>query len=138
MKWPQLYLAWVVAAVAMLGSLYFSDIRFFVPCTLCWYQRIMMYPLVLLLGIAAYKQDAPITRYALPMSIIGLGIAAFHYLEQKVPWVSSAVVCRTGIPCDTSYINWLGFITIPFLSLTAFTIITVMLVMVHRSRKQAR
>lgn len=138
MKAPQLYLAWLVATVAMLGSLYFSEIRFFIPCTLCWYQRIMMYPLVLILGIAAYKQDAQVTRYALPLSIIGMGISAFHYLEQKVPWVSSAVICRTGIPCDTSYINWLGFITIPLLAFTAFTIITVLLVIVHRNRKQAR
>ncbi len=137
MKAPQLYLAWLVATVAMLGSLYFSDIRFFVPCTLCWYQRIFMYPLVLILGIASYKQDVKVTRYALPMSVIGMLIAGFHYLEQKVPWISSSAVCRTGVPCDVQYINWLGFITIPLLSLVAFTIITVLLAAVHRSRKLA-
>src|SRR5690606_2842369 len=118
----------------MLGSLYFSDIRFFVPCTLCWYQRILMYPLVIILGIASYKQDKSVTRYALPLSVLGTLVAGFHYLEQKVPWISSSAVCRSGVPCDVQYINWLGFITIPFLSLVAFSLITVLLVLVRRSR----
>ena len=118
----------------MLGSNYYSDVRAVIPCTLCWYQRILMYPLVIVLGVASYKQDKSVTRYALPLSVLGLLIAAFHYLEQKVPWISSSAVCRTGVPCDVQYINWLGFITIPFLSLVAFTIITALLVVVHRSR----
>ena len=134
MRAPLLYPAWLVAAVAMLGSLYFSDVRFFVPCTLCWYQRILMYPLVIILGIASYKQDKNVTRYALPLAVLGTLVAGFHYLEQKVPWISSSAVCRSGVPCDVQYINWLGFITIPFLSLVAFSIITVLLVLVHRSR----
>lgn len=137
MRAPLLYPAWLVAAVAMLGSLYFSDVRFFVPCTLCWYQRILMYPLVLILGIAGYKQDASVTRYALPLSVLGVLVAGFHYLEQKVPWISSSAVCRSGVPCDVQYINWLGFITIPLLSLVAFSIITVLLILVRRSRAQA-
>lgn len=135
MRAPLLYPAWIVATVAMLGSLYFSEVRFFVPCTLCWYQRIFMYPLVLILGIAIYRQDERVTRYALPLSVIGLGVAAFHYLEQKVPWISSSAVCRSGVPCDVQYINWLGFITIPLLSLVAFALITALLLMVRRSAK---
>ena len=134
MRAPLLYPAWLVAAVAMLGSLYFSDIRFFVPCTLCWYQRILMYPLVIILGVASYKQDKSVTRYALPLSVLGTLVAAFPFLQQKVPWISSSAVCRSGVPCDVQYINWLGFITIPFLSLVAFSIITVLLVLVRRSR----
>ncbi len=134
MRAPLLYPAWLVATVAMLGSLYFSDVLLYVPCTLCWYQRILMYPLVLILGIASYKQDKGVTRYALPLSILGTLVAGFHYLEQKVPWISSSAVCRSGVPCDVQYINWLGFITIPFLSLVAFAIITVLLIQVRRSR----
>lgn len=134
MRAPLIYLAWVVSVVATLGSLYFSEVRLFVPCTLCWYQRILMYPLVLILGIASYKQDTSVTRYALPLSLIGTLVAGFHYLEQKVPWISSSAVCRSGVPCDVQYINWLGFITIPFLSLVAFATITVLLIMVRRAR----
>lgn len=137
MRAPLIYLAWVVSVVATLGSLYFSEVRLFVPCTLCWYQRILMYPLVLILGIASYKQDTSVTRYALPLSLIGTLVAGFHYLEQKVPWISSSAVCRSGVPCEIQYINWLGFVTIPLLAFVAFTLITVMLVSVARQRAVA-
>lgn len=134
MRAPLIYLAWVVSVVATLGSLYFSEVRLFVPCTLCWYQRILMYPLAILLAIASYRQDRGVVKYALPLSVLGIAVSGFHYLEQKVPWISSSAVCRSGVPCDVQYINWLGFITIPLLSLVAFGIITVLLVQVRRAR----
>lgn len=127
-----LYAAWLVAITATAGSLYFSEVRLFVPCSLCWYQRIMMYPLVILLGIASYRQDVGVARYALPMSVLGGAVSLFHYLEQKVPGFSAPSLCRMGVPCTQEYINWLGFITIPFLALVAFTLITVLLVGVAR------
>lgn len=132
MRAALIYPAWVVAIVATLGSLYFSEVRLFVPCTLCWYQRILMYPLVIILGVASYKQDRHVVRYALPLSVLGIGVAAFHYLEQKVPWISSSAVCRSGVPCDVQYINWLGFVTIPLLSLVAFALITALLMATAR------
>lgn len=128
-----LYAAWLVSIVATVGSLYFSEVRLFVPCGLCWYQRIMMYPLVILLGIASYRQDRSIVRYALPLTLLGGSISIFHYLEQKVPGFRPPSICRTGVPCTTEYINWLGFITIPFLALIAFTLITILLIGVARS-----
>jgi len=128
-----LYAAWLVAITATAGSLYFSEVRLFVPCSLCWYQRILMYPLVILLGIASYRQDREIVRYALPLSVLGGVVALFHYLEQKVPGFSAPSICRAGVPCTQEYINWLGFITIPFLALVAFTLITVLLLGVARS-----
>ena len=128
-----LYLAWVVALVATGGSLYFSEVRGFVPCTLCWYQRILMYPLVILLGIASYRQDRAIVPYVLPLSILGGSISLFHYLEQKIPGFGVPEVCRQGVPCSVEYINWLGFVTIPFLALSAFTLITLALTAVARA-----
>ena len=123
-----LYLAWIVSLIATGGSLYFSEVRLFVPCTLCWYQRVLMYPLVILLGIASYRQDKGIIFYALPLAVFGGGISLFHYLEQKVPGFGSPELCRAGgVPCTGEYINWLGFITIPFLALTAFTLVTLVL-----------
>jgi len=122
-----LYLAWFVALVATGGSLYFSEVRSFVPCTLCWYQRIFMYPLVIILGLASYRQSTVVIPYVLPLSVIGGGVSLFHYLEQKIPGFGAPAVCRSGVPCSTEYINWLGFITIPFLALTAFTLITLLL-----------
>lgn len=130
-----LYLAWLVALVATLGSLWFSEVRLFVPCTLCWYQRILMYPLVLLLGVAAWRGDAGIVRYALPLSAFGIVVAGYHVLDQKVPGFGFPGACRSGVPCSAAYIDWFGFVTIPVLSLTAFVLISAALVVVARSRR---
>lgn len=131
-------LAWAIALTATAGSLYFSEVEGYIPCELCWYQRILMYPLVLLLGIAAVRKDGTITVYALPMSVIGFLVSSYHYLLQKTDWFdgTGAKACSI-IPCDTVYINWLGFITIPFLAGTAFLLITVVLVLVRRAARAA-
>ncbi len=135
MRLPLLYPAWLVALVATLGSLYFSEVRGFVPCTLCWYQRILMYPLVLLLGVATYRQDERGFAYVLPLSLAGMFVSTYHVLEQNVPGFGAPALCAAGVPCSAKYINWLGFISIPVLALTAFTIITVLLFV---SRARAR
>jgi len=124
-----LNLAWIVSLAAVGGSLYFSEVMRFIPCSLCWWQRIFMYPIVFLLGIACYRNDRGIIRYVLPLSIIGGLISTWHVLEQKVPGFADIAPCTTGIPCDQDYINWLGFITIPMLALTAFILITVFLLL---------
>lgn len=130
-----LYFAWLVAVVATLGSLYFSEIRLFQPCVLCWYQRIAMYPLSIILGIAAFSNDLKITKYVLPFSVIGGMISFYHYLLEKVPGFATIKPCSQGIPCDVQWINWFGFMTIPFLALTGFTMITIFLVMAQRRNK---
>jgi disulfide bond formation protein DsbB len=130
-----LYLAWLVAIVATAGSLFFSEVRHFVPCTLCWYQRILMYPLVILLGIASFRNDKHIVPYVLPLSVLGFGIALFHVLEQNIPGFGAPQLCSAGVPCSVKYINWLGFISIPVLSLTAFTLITAFLLLLSLRQK---
>lgn len=119
-----LYIAWLVALIATLGSLYFSEIRGFIPCELCWVQRILMYPLSIILGIAAYHNENGIKKYVLPLSIIGIIVSSYHYMLQKIPGFGGFRPCVQGVPCDAMYINWLGFITIPFLALVAFILIT--------------
>ncbi len=121
------YVAWLVAIVATAGSLYFSEVRFFVPCALCWWQRIFMYPLVGLLAVALFTRDRHVWRYALPLALLGTGTAWYHYLIQRVPSLAAPGVCRGGVPCNVQYIEWFGFVTIPFLAGTAFAIITVLL-----------
>ncbi|WP_249336730.1 disulfide oxidoreductase [Sporosarcina sp. Marseille-Q4063] len=118
-----LYIAWVVSLVAMLGSLYFSEIKGYIPCELCWYQRIFMYPLTLILGIGTFQNDSSVKKFALPLAIIGGSISLMHYLEQKIPGFGGIKPCVSGVPCSSQYINWFGFITIPFLALVAFVII---------------
>lgn len=122
--------AWAAALTATLGSLYFSEIRGFVPCELCWVQRIFMYPLVLTLAIAAVKKDAKHAYYALPLTVIGGGFSIYHYLIQKLPALQEAGNACGAVPCNAQYINIFGFVTIPFLAFTAFTIISVLLVFV--------
>lgn len=120
-----LYIALLVAWVAMLGSLYFSEVLGYVPCQLCWVQRIFMYPLAGVLAIGLLRRDPHLPYLVLPFSLIGLGVSTYHYLIQKTDIFGSTVVCQTGVPCSMAWINWFGFVTIPFLALTAFFLITV-------------
>jgi disulfide bond formation protein DsbB len=117
------HLAFGTALVATLGSLYYSEIAGFVPCTLCWYQRILMYPLAVLLLIGILKQDRTVSDYVLPLSVIGIGMSTYHYLIQ-VGAIAHSAVCRAGVPCGLRYVNYLGFVTIPLMALTAFVLIT--------------
>lgn len=121
----QLLFMWIVAICATSGSLYFSEIKGFIPCDWCWYQRILMYPMVIVLGIATFKKDKNILSYIKPIAFLGLIIAAIHYLEQKVGLVSmiNGKGCSSIVPCSGEYMNSLGFITIPLMSFVAFTII---------------
>lgn len=130
-----LYMAWIVSIVAAGGSLYLSEIMHYEPCKLCWFQRIFMYPEVILLGIASYKNDRKIIPYAMTLSIIGGCISIYHYLEQKIPALAKALPCTVGIPCNFDYLNWFGFITIPLLALIAFILI-VLLLLVGREPKE--
>jgi disulfide bond formation protein DsbB len=132
-----LQLAWVVALVATLGSLYFSEVLEYNPCKLCWIQRIFMYPLVILLGIAAVKRDNKITTYVLSLSIPGGLVSLYHYLYEKTDWFQAASNFCGENPCDIEYINWLGFITIPFLALTAFILITVICFLLRRALRKS-
>jgi len=131
-----LFLAWEISMIATLGSLYFSEIRGFIPCDLCWIQRIFMYPLTLILGIGAFQHDMTVKRFVFPMAIIGGFVSIMHYLEQKIPGFGGFKPCVSGVPCNAEYINWFGFITIPFLALTAFVLITVFMWLAHINSKK--
>ncbi len=115
--------AWVVAIAATAGSLYYSEIRRFMPCELCWYQRIFMYPLVLILGIAVLKLDTRIRPYVLAMAGVGGLISLTHYLEQKIPAFHPTACDATPIPCNIHYVEYFGFLTIPLMALIAFALI---------------
>lgn len=129
-----LLLAWITSILAMGGSLFFSEQMGFIPCTLCWYQRILMYPLVIFLGIAFYRNDQEIHKYILPMSLVGMILSSYHYALQKIPSIHEFSVCTSGVPCSGQYINWFGFITIPFLSCIAFTIITILMIVLWKRK----
>ncbi len=121
------YLAWIVALVSMLGSLYFSEIRHFAPCILCWYQRVCIYPMVLILLVGILRKDKNLPYYILPLSIIGLLISVYHNLLYYNILPESAAPCFTGVSCTTKYISYFGFITIPLLSFISLTTITLLM-----------
>jgi disulfide bond formation protein DsbB len=123
-----MYIALVAAWIAMCGSLYFSEIKGYVPCTLCWYQRILMYPLTALIAVGLLRRDSHLPYYVLPLSLLGLGTSTYHYLLEKTDIFAGSAACRQGVSCTTQWINWFGFVTIPFLALTAFLIISLMAV----------
>ena len=126
-----LYVAWITAVASMAGRLYFGEILGFTPCVLCWYQRIAMYPLVLIIGVGIVKKDRNFLNYALPLSIIGGAIAFYQNLLYYNVIQERLIPCTFGISCTTKYIQLLGFIDIPLLSLLSFILITVAL-LIHK------
>jgi disulfide bond formation protein DsbB len=126
----ELWLAFVVAAIATGGSLFFSEIAHFIPCELCWYQRICMYPLSITTLLAALANDRRAARYLLPLPLVGAGVSVYHLLvENRV--VGEAQTCRISAPggCALKWINEFGYMTIPTLALTAFALIFVFLLL---------
>lgn len=131
------FVAWIQSILALCGSLYFSEILHLVPCVLCWYQRILIYPLVIFIGIALYrKEEKLLPFYVLPFSLIGVGFALFHWLLQMDIIPDAVAPCQAGISCTTRYVEYFGFITIPFLSLLAFTVITTTMLMIVKNHKK--
>ncbi|CUA79199.1 disulfide oxidoreductase [Anoxybacillus suryakundensis] len=137
-KENHLLTAWIVALIATLGSLYFSEVMKFIPCELCWYQRIFMYPQVFLLAMAFVRKEFMIARYTLMLSIIGGTISSYHYLIQKVTFFRDTAPSCSIVPCTGDYLNWLGFITIPLLALIAFVFISIISYRVIRMEKEGK
>ncbi|MFW6320835.1 MAG: disulfide bond formation protein B [Halohasta sp.] len=118
----------LVALVATGGSLYFSEIAGLSPCPLCWYQRILMYPLVVIFGVAAYENRAGVWRTGLPLSVVGIGVSGYHTALQLMPNTQ----CSVGVGCGSIQWEGLGIFTIPRLSLLAFLLVTAGLVVLAR------
>ena len=136
MNWYLIFAAWLIASTATLVSLFFSEVMLFMPCVLCWYQRIAMYPLVLILLLGLFPLDPKVVKYSLGLSISGLVISVYHSLLHLKIIPESAMPCVQGVPCSTVYINWLGFITIPILSMVAFALITALLFIVRKNSNE--
>jgi disulfide bond formation protein DsbB len=121
-------LAWIVALTSMLGSLYFSEIADLVPCRLCWYQRIAMYPLAVILLVATVRKDRGVRFYALPLAVIGAAISTYHYVIEWFPELETDGVCSVDVPCTFVWFRRLGFVTIPFMALCGFLAVIALLI----------
>ncbi|WP_122893144.1 disulfide oxidoreductase [Arcobacter peruensis] len=126
------FLSFITATIATLGSLFFSEVMEFIPCSMCWYQRIFMYPLVLIFLVNMLYPDDKIVKYAMPIVLVGLSFSIYHNLLMFEIIPESIVPCVQGVPCSTEYINWLGFVTIPFLSLISYSIILILLLFIKK------
>lgn len=129
--WLPLFGAWIVSLLATMGSLFFSEVMELPPCVLCWYQRICMYPLAVIITVGLATEDRGVSRYAWPLALIGLAVATYHNLLYYHIIPDSITPCATGVSCTERQIEWLGFITIPLLSLTAFVMIIGCLLAFH-------
>lgn len=132
-----LYLAWFQALIATLGSLYASEIAGLPPCSLCWYQRIFMYPLVLILAVGILKKDKNLPYFCLPLSVLGAVTALYQYLLQMKVISTSVTPCAFGVSC--TQIDWVAFnfITLPLLSFLAFAFITLAVVISQKFGKKS-
>lgn len=129
--------ALIVSVVATSGSLFYSEIAGYDPCKLCWFQRILMYPQVILLAIAYKKSDVEITTYSLALSILGLAIAVYHYIIQFSQ--SPLVPCSTvgySVSCSDHFTLSYGYITIPMMAMTAFALIIIFMIRLETKPKE--
>lgn len=134
LSWTLLFAAWIMVTSATLGSLFFSEVVGVPVCVLCWYQRIAMYPLVLILAIGLFPYDPKVIRYSAALTGIGWLIALFHVLLVAGIIPKSIQPCVQGIPCSETHISLFGILNIPVLSLLTFSLIGGLLLYAHRMK----
>ncbi len=136
--WNLIFVCWIIAAVATLGSLFFSEVMDLKPCVLCWYQRIFMYPLVVILLVGMFPLDKGVVRYALPLAVVGWLFAVYHYLLYSGYIPESLQPCDQDASCAEINLELFGFITIPMLSILSFTAIIALLIIFRKLNNQVR
>lgn len=134
-RWPLRFGAWLIALLATAGALFLGEVMGMTPCLLCWYQRIAMFPLVVVLGLGLLEADGRSVRYALPLAAVGWVIALYHCLVFWGVVTEALVPCGKGGSCADADVQVAGFVPIPLLSLTAFTMIGMLLWLSKRKVK---
>lgn len=132
LDWFLLFTAWMVAVIATAGSLFFSYVMEFAPCVLCWYQRIFLFPLVVVLGRGLFPFDRGAGKFGLPLAILGWIVAAYHNLVYAGVVPEGLQPCAKGVSCTEEYIKLFGLLSIPALSLVAFTMLAGILITLQR------
>lgn len=127
-------IAFCLAVVATAGSLFFSEVMKLPPCVLCWYQRIFMYPLVFIFAVGLFRKSKDTFIHATILASVGLFISIYHNLLYYKLIPENITPCTTGVSCTSKQIEWLGFITIPFLSFVVFTLITIISVSILKQK----
>lgn len=130
--WVPLFVAWLIALISTVGALFVGEVLGQAPCVLCWYQRIFMFPLALILGVACYQSDTEVWRYALPLATIGGAIAGYHSALYAGVLPVAIEPCGEGPSCSSAAMTVFGGVPIPYLSLGAFAGIVLLLIIAHR------
>ncbi len=131
-NWTILFLCWFLVSLSTMGSLFFSHVMNFAPCVLCWYQRICLFPLVLILAVGLFPLDKNVVKFALPLAIAGWLAAFYHNLLYSEIIPKSIQPCTKGVSCTEKYIDLFGFLTIPMLSLLSFSTVIALLIVFNR------
>ena len=131
-SWTIVFICWLLVSGATLGSLFLSEIMQLPPCSLCWVQRIFMFPLVIILLIGLFPYDASVVRYALPVAVCGVAAALYHTLLQVGVIPESAAPCQQGVSCSNVSLEFFGLVSIPMLSLLVFTVVAGLLFVLRR------
>jgi disulfide bond formation protein DsbB len=131
-NWTILFICWLIVSISTLGSLFFSEILEYPPCILCWYQRICLFPLVVIILAGLFPLDKSVVKFALPLALAGWFIALFHNLLYAGIIPESLQPCSQGVSCKDINLDLFGFVTIPLLSLMAFSSIVVLLIILKR------
>jgi disulfide bond formation protein DsbB len=135
---PQALLgAWIVALVTTAGSLWYSEHFHFLPCELCWYQRIVMYPLVVVLGVGWFRRDKAVWMTALPFVVVGVPLSLYHWLVERVPSFAEGTACSIDAPCSAPYFEKLGFVTLAWMCMSSFLLIGSLLAFFVTSSRRA-
>lgn len=131
-NWALLFACWLLVTGASLGSLFFSEVMELPPCNLCWYQRIFMFPLPVILFMGLFPFDAQAVRFALPLVVCGWLASTYHTLLHVGVIPESVSPCSQGVSCTTAHLDLFGFVSIPLLSLVAFSAALVILLVLRK------
>ena len=133
LNWNLLFLCWLIASISTMSSLFFSYVMGFAPCVLCWYQRICLFPLVIILAVGLFPFDKNVVKFALPLAIAGWLTALYHNLLYSGVIPEDIQPCSQGVSCTEKYIELFGVLTIPMLSLLSFSTIIILLLILKRT-----
>lgn len=132
-----IYLAWLLNIVSLAGSLFFSNVMMLPPCSLCWAQRICIFPLSVIFAVGFVKKDANVLFYAAPLAVIGWIISLYHNLLYFKIIPQAITLCSSGVSCTSKQIEYLGFITIPLMAFTSLTLSIILLILFYKNTRKA-
>lgn len=134
-RFTYVYMAWLINIVALFGSLFYSEVLEYPPCTLCWYQRICIYPLTIILAVGFLKKDENVAWYTLPLVSVGWIISSYHNLLYFKIIPEAIKTCTSGVSCTSKQIEYLGFVTIPLMAFTALTLTFILMVLFLKNKR---